>query len=135
MTTYDNVFLVKTSNIFECKNCNYTTSRKYNFQMHNKSIKHKNNCLTTFDNEKLAKTSKKHLCENCNKHFNDRAGLWRHKKKCNNVINIDEKNKKEELMNDKDLIQYLLKENLEFKQLMIEQNKHMIELAKKYRPS
>jgi hypothetical protein len=103
--------------------------------MHNKSIKHKNNCLTTFDNEKLAKTSKKHLCENCNKHFNDRAGLWRHKKKCNNVINIDEKNKKEELMNDKDLIQYLLKENLEFKQLMIEQNKHMIELAKKYRPS
>ena len=28
------------------------------------------------------------------------------------------------------LIQYLLKENTEFKQLMIEQNKHMVELAK-----
>ena len=34
------------------------------------------------------------------------------------------------MMNDKELIQYLLKENSEFKQLMLEQNKQMIQLAK-----
>jgi hypothetical protein len=69
-------------------------------------------------------------CEPCNQKFNDRAGLWRHKKKCNIVENKNDTDKKEEIMNDKELIQYLLKENSEFKQLMIEQNKQMIELAK-----
>jgi hypothetical protein len=33
-------------------------------------------------------------------------------------------------MSDKELIQYLMKENSEFKQLMLEQNKQMIQLAK-----
>ncbi|MCJ7648165.1 MAG: hypothetical protein MUP85_06100 [Candidatus Lokiarchaeota archaeon] len=128
MTTNDNEFLVKTSKNFECKICNYITSRKYNIEIHNDSIKHKNNILTTFDNVCLAKTSKIYSCVNCSKYFNDRAGLWRHKKKCINIshseINDLKSHDKQE-----ELIEYLLKENSEFKQLMLEHNKHMLELA------
>ena len=85
MTTFDNDSLGKLGKISEefcCKNCDYTTSLKYNFKIHLKSIKHKNNETTTNNNELLGKISKKYECENCEKGFNDRAGLWRHNKKC-----------------------------------------------------
>ena len=125
MTTNDNDFLVKISKKFECKICNYITSRKYNIEIHNDSIKHKNNILTTNDNDFLVKISKIYSCVNCSKHFNDRAGLWRHAKKCINISHTE--------INDKqtELVEYLLKENSEFKHLMLEQNKHMLELASK----
>jgi hypothetical protein len=71
-----------------------------------------------------------YTCNDCYKYFKNRSGLWKHKKKCNIIENKNDTDEKEEMMNDKELIQYLLKENSEFKQLMIEQNKHMIELAK-----
>ena len=131
MTTFDNDSLAKISNIFECKICNYSTSRKYNLDLHNNSIKHKNRILTTFDNENIVKVSKKYQCENCIKQFNDRAGLWRHKKKCNIAETKNINNDIDEMMNDKELFKYLLKENSEFKHFMLEQNKQMIELAKK----
>ena len=65
----------------------------------------------------------------CGKQYQHRQGLWRHKKKCSELTNL-----KNELANEEkqqQLVEYLLKENLEFKQLMIEQNKHMMELAQK----
>ena len=124
MTTFDNDFLVKTSKKFICETCDYTTSRKYNLDLHYQSNKHKKLILTTINNEpetKLATHCKQYECQNCDKSFNDRAGLWRHKKTCK---------EKDKPMTDKELIQYLMKENTEFKQLMIEQNKQMFQLAK-----
>jgi hypothetical protein len=132
MTTNDNDSLVKISKHFECKICDYTTSRKFNLELHNSSVKHKNNAFTTNDNEKLvkiSKTSKIYECEICDKKFNDRAGLWRHNKKCSEGL----ANLKNDLANEEkqqQLVEYLLKENSEFKHMMLEQNKHMIELAK-----
>jgi len=67
--------------------------------------------LTTDDN---VKNEKKYICENCEKEYNDRAGLWRHKKKCqetNIEIYKDEPT-------DKELIVMLLKQNSQ----LIEQN-------------
>jgi hypothetical protein len=72
-------------------------------------------------------------CCNCNKEFKNRSGLWKHKQKCENIkepatnIILDTKIKETDA---KELIQYLMKENSEFKQLIIEQNKQMIELSK-----
>ena len=68
------------------------------------------------------------FCSNCDKDFSDRAGLWRHKKKClvnNNVVQLIPT----DVQGQTDLVNYLLKENAEFKQLMMEQNKQMIVLA------
>jgi hypothetical protein len=104
--------------------CHYSTQRKYNFEIHIESIKHKNNALTTNDNAFLVKTSNKFICPCCNKFFNDRAGLWRHKKKCIYVNNdtLEESH----TSTDKNLIimlikqnSELIKENTDFKSMMM----------------
>ena len=123
----------KNAKKFVCDNCDYNTSNKYDYERHLSTTKHKNNGLTT-----ESCVPKKLQCINCDKPFNDRAGLWRHNKKCvliqqsftpqNILVNISD------LQNDQtkqqQLVDYLMKENSEFKQLMLEQNKQMLELAK-----
>ena len=76
MTTNDNEKLVKTSKLFYCEMCDYSTGRHFNLQLHFNSIKHKNNETTT----ELVETSNRYKCVNCNKSHIDRAGLWRHKR-------------------------------------------------------
>jgi hypothetical protein len=82
MTTIDNDFKQILSNNYCCKICDYTTSRKNNYTSHLLSNKHKNNEKTTFDNDFKQQLIKKYQCQICEKNFNDRAGLWRHNKKC-----------------------------------------------------
>jgi len=64
-----------------------------------------------------------YACENCGKKYKSRNGLWYHKKTCI-------KQEKAQL-NDQDLIHVLLKENQEFKQLLMDQSSKMMELATK----
>ncbi len=139
MTTVDNDFLAKNGNNYYCEYCHYTTCKKYNIEIHYESKKHKNNVITTGDNELLAKNiiQKKYSCKNCDKMFKDRAGLWRHNKKCNSSQNNDSdvtdvnNSKSEESLCEKieiyDLVKYLMKENNELKSMMMEQNNKMIE--------
>ena len=130
MTTTDNEFLVEISTNYHCDICDYNTSRKYNLEIHLNSIKHKNRLLTTKNNESLVEISKIYKCQNCSKEFNDRAGLWRHKKKCVEKETEMESNELSEQNDSIELIKYLMKENSEFKQMIIEQNKQMIEMSK-----
>ena len=112
MTTNDNDFLGKISNSFYCNLCDYSTCIKFNYNIHLKSKKHNNNFLTTNDNELLGKTRKKYECDKCEKKFNDRAGLWRHKKKC--ISENDEKCKD----NKDEIINLLLTQNKELMDLL-----------------
>jgi hypothetical protein len=105
-----------------CIICDFKTSKKTDFERHNETIKHKNNVLTTENNETLAKTSKKCICLNCDKEFSDRAGLWRHKKKCNKESVIPDE------ITDKELIIMLIKENIEFKNIIIDQSNMMMKV-------
>jgi hypothetical protein len=119
---------------FNCEMCEFKCSKKGDWTRHIMSGKHKNNMLTTNDTSTL---TKKYECDKCNKNFNDRAGLWRHNKKCiiiqnsgkpqNIIVNIADLQNEDK---QQQLIEYLLKENSEFKQLMIDQNKQLFELAK-----
>jgi hypothetical protein len=85
MTTLDNEKLAKTCTEYYCEPCDYYNVRKSSYLTHLATRKHQK---TTQNNEKLAKTCKKiYNCECCEKVFNDRAGLWRHKKKCNEDSN------------------------------------------------
>jgi len=125
MTTVDNAFLAKTSEPFYCQHCDYSTCRKYNYTLHIESTKHKNNVSNNGNNAFLAKNSKTYICNNCKKTYNDRAGLWRHKKKCgNHDDNMDDKKEMEKnaINSDKNdkLIEYLLNENKEIKELILE---------------
>jgi len=104
-----------------CEICYFNTCKKKNFDIHLQTQKHKNNVLTTDDNEK---NDKKYCCEICEKNFNDRAGLWRHKKKCI-IINKDhDYENSEETGEIKEFMKYLIKENSEFKNLMMEMMKN-----------
>jgi hypothetical protein len=139
MTTLDNEYLAKNGNNYYCECCDYSTCKKYNYVIHFDTKKHKNNVITTGNNDFLAKnsTQKKYSCKKCDKIFNDRAGLWRHNKKCdpqqNTVSDITGINnsKSEESLCEKieiyDLVKYLMKENNELKSIMMEQNNKMIE--------
>ncbi len=94
---------------FYCEKCKYFSNRKYNFNIHLNSIKHKYNISKSENNRILEKNNNQYECLNCNKLFNDRAGIWRHKKKC--IVN----EKKQEEPTDKQIIMLLIKENSELR--------------------
>ena len=129
MTTISNEIMPIECSRFYCKLCDYRTCKKSSFNNHNKSVKHKNNELTTSDNQLMPKLclSTKYLCPNCDKKFNDRSGLWRHNKKCIPIsFNTDEKI--EQKTDKDDLIMMLIKENSDFKSMLIEQQNMMMKV-------
>jgi hypothetical protein len=121
MTPNNNENKPETSHEFYCNNCDYGTSKKSNYDTHCLTLKH---LKTTNNNEIKPKTSQKiYACEFCEKKFNDRAGLWRHNKKCNTTEKILENNISLEVILE------LIKDNKELKQLVIEQSKAMQQIA------
>lgn len=109
MATFDNQNSAKFCSKFYCDLCDYGTSKKSSFTNHNESNKHKNKEDSTTSNENSAKfCSKIYVCDLCKKEFKDRAGIWRHKKKCSQVKN-----------NNEDILLTLIKQNSE---IMKEQN-------------
>jgi len=118
---------------FNCTFCHFSCSKQSNYLVHLLTRKHKKNTigndLAMFSNEKVPKTAEsaqKFECLICNKTYKDGSGLWRHKKKCP-VKKINEENVTPK---DNDVVLLLLKENQEFKQLLIEQNKQNAEMQK-----
>jgi hypothetical protein len=74
-----------------------------------------------FEEKKSQKSQEKNFdCKICNKNYKDYSGLWRHKKKCNNTNIVEEKPFDTNDTNNKELINYLIKENQEFKNLILE---------------
>ena len=114
MTTDDNEKLAKISKHFFCDVCDYNTTRKYNLNIHLQSERHKNNANDNDNNSILAKTSKKYECQNCSKIFNDRAGLWRHNKKCN-----IENSSTTYQITDKELMMAIIKDNSDLKNMIL----------------
>jgi len=103
---------------YSCELCDFKTCKKTNFNLHLQTQKHIRNSSATFSNN-LA-TEKMIKCEKCEKIYNDRTGLWRHKKKCNYEQKTEnEKNEKNENIDfenditDKELIVMLIKQNSE----------------------
>jgi hypothetical protein len=121
---------------FYCKKCDYGTSKKSSYSDHLLSAKHKKSMISNISNGKISKICNKFACKNCNKVYKDNSGLWRHNKKC---IKVEESpdNVIENSENPGDVVRLLLnqnmeliKQNQEFKDLIIEQNNKMIEVAK-----
>lgn len=100
---------------FECSNCNFKCSKPSDWQRHIVTSKHKSRTIL---NEITQKSADAYTCHHCNKIYKARNSLWYHAKKCK------EKNtNNQEIMkydNKDDLIQYLMKENAEMKQLVVD---------------
>ncbi len=117
-----------------CINCDYTCSKLSDLHKHYSTRKHQYGT-----NETQMKQQNSLSCEICNSIFYSRTTLWRHKKICTEVINntivntsspLDQQPKTSSDDMQTSLILELVKQNQEFKQLLIEQNKTIIEVAK-----
>jgi hypothetical protein len=132
MATLSNKKVAKSCKEYICNICDYNTSRKSSYEKHLISRKHlrQSQQLTNGNNwqQKVAKVAKDiiYTCEKCNKEYNNRSGLWRHKKQCNDNLLIS--NIEPKLTTN--IFFELLKQNTEFKELIVEQNNYIIEQNK-----
>ena len=124
---------IKNENKYSCEKCDYFTSKKTDYNRHILTDKHKRNVLST-DINHYSTIKNEFTCENCNKKYKERTGLWRHKNKgkCknDNIIKNDEIHVGQmyNKLHDKDeLIIMLIKENTEFKNMMLGQQNMMME--------
>ena len=115
----------KSSEILSCNCCDYNTSRKSQYDRHMLTPKH----LNTVSRLQMAtnlvpKVPLLFVCNNCNKKYKHHSSLWKHNNKnnCNNLkneVNHTAPNNNNN-NNNNDLIQYLMNENKEFKNLILE---------------
>ena len=106
---------------FYCEICDYNCLKKYNYDRHILTSKHKKQ-QKILNNEKFEQKPK-YTCDKCNKIYKDRAGLWRHNKKCgvaqSNTTQVVVKSMEDE-PTSKELIMILIKENSELKNMMMD---------------
>ena len=113
--------------VFYCEKCCYSSNKKTDFNKHLSTIKHNCSNLTIIENC--------HKCI-CGKKYKHDSSLYRHKKKCKIMIDKTIQSQNEKVVDlienaePKEIIQFLLKENSEFKKMLIEQSNQMIEMAK-----
>jgi hypothetical protein len=116
---------------YYCEKCDYGTSKKSSYDDHISSTKHKK---AIGFNETLPKICSNFVCKNCNKKYKDNSGLWRHKKKCNDgekiSTDIQESPKSDEIQELKEFMKYLMHENSDLKNMMLEQSTMMMEVIK-----
>lgn len=108
---------------YECEFCFITCNKISDWNRHLKTRKHFVNKNGGFSTE----ATNTFICE-CGNVYKERTGLWKHKKKCqNSKINEDQNENhnentttKNDQSNKDNLIEYLIKENAEFKTLIME---------------
>jgi len=106
---------------YSCTNCDYYTQRKNDYEKHKLTTKHQRmtNDDTISDNVATGdEPPYKYKCT-CGNSYKYRQGLFKHKSRCGTI------NKKEINAN---LVMQIIKENQEFKNMLIEQNKRVMEL-------
>jgi len=118
----------KVAKLYNCSSCDYITCKKSSFDKHCLTAKHLKNQKGDIGDSKVAKSCFL-TCSACGKEYNSRNGLWKHKKTCcsdqepvtTNIIPLDM---------SYNLILEIVKQNQEFKELLIEQNELLIEQNK-----
>ena len=119
----------KNAKKYTCENCHYNTSKQFDYMKHLSTLKHKTQLLGDFSCEKVASA---YECD-CGKKYNHASSLWNHKQKCLQLSPTIEvsapKQHHEDDPSQTNLILELVKQNQEFKQLLIEQNRTILEVA------
>ena len=124
---------IKITNKFVCEKCDFECCKNSEMKRHLLTSKHKNR---TFLNEKNTENATPcFVCKNCNKTYKARNSLWYHQNKCEKqqeakTFEILDDNQIDIKSLDMNLIMQLLKQNEEFKNLMVEQNTMLSEAYK-----
>lgn len=107
---------------YDCKLCYYSTSHKSHYDKHLLTKKHKD-LTNPIKNMSKPNTKETYICQKCNKTYKHSSSLSFHKRNC-------EDNKEDSLLY-KDIILHLVKENNEYKELLIEQSRENKQLIQK----
>ncbi len=109
---------------YYCEKCNFTCSKKSDWSRHIQRLKHVKEINGIEKNAQNVVVHETKICEFickiCSKKYNTNSGLWKHNIKCkthNNSL-------------DSNIIIELVKQNTEFKELLVEQNKFIMENIK-----
>jgi hypothetical protein len=115
---------------FNCEICQYSCRKASDLKKHLASLKHIKGTQT--DTMEIAKVAKEIKCQYCAKHYNTNSGLWKHNKICKPVVSIVEPlpEKKPKLYEKENVMEVLIKENQDFKHLILEVVKNNAELQK-----
>jgi hypothetical protein len=107
---------------YNCEFCDFNCCKNSDYIRHINTLKHKR--LTLANNFTPHELTPNFICTNCGNKYKHKSSLCKHIKKCvnNNTNNISPINN--------NIIMSLITQNQEFKELIIEQNKHIIELSK-----
>ena len=118
----------KTKPRFRCENCDYTTSHKGHYLRHIETDKHKSSSNTYTDlpanNLQHSGEDISYHCE-CGKSYTHRQSLWKHRKLCSKNKNDDEN--KSSITNNipMELILEVIKQSKEIQTVLVEQNKEL----------
>ena len=127
---------------FYCKNCDYTTGNKYDYEKHTLTAKHKNK---TNYNDFVAK-NKEYSCK-CGKIYPHRASLYNHKKICSyieiplednlnpilyseSIIITNDNNNIKYSDDNKEIMKLMIKEHEDFKNIILDVFKSNSEFQK-----
>ena len=94
---------------FSCEKCDFICFKKSLYEKHLLTKKHNTTNTTKIQHKKF------HLCE-CGKKYNHRSSLFNHKKVCEYII----KDTKKSSEKSEPIVEYLLKENIEMKKMLID---------------
>jgi hypothetical protein len=118
----------KVAKKYTCNICDYNTYKKSSFIKHNSTVKHNKMIVGDKSDEKVSKSCENnYICNICKNEYKSRNGLWKHKQKC-----VEKKEDPEVFLTN--LVLEVVKSNAElqkqnedFKSLIIEQNKSIID--------
>jgi hypothetical protein len=101
---------------YKCECCDFKSSHKNDYTKHLLTSKHKKiafgNEMEIFGNEKTQKNPENYCCDICSKVYSTNSGLWKHKQSCKTSIAVNN--------NNTELVKYLMKENSELKNMILD---------------
>jgi hypothetical protein len=105
-------FSKKSTPEYHCELCDVTMVSNKDYLRHLSTAKHKRKQSET----EISNISNQHICETCNRHYETRAGLWKHAKKC-----VGEPKETPNQSIPTEMVIELIKQNKELQELLLQE--------------
>ena len=119
---------LKSQQEYNCDTCDYNTSNFKDYKKHLSTAKHQRLIKANEVSQKVPDNKEDHICE-CGKSYRHMSSLCKHKRTCELIVKPIQIQINKEITPE--LIIELINQNKELKQMLVEQNKTIIEFANK----
>ena len=119
---------LKSQQEYNCDTCHYNTTNFKDYKKHLSTAKHQRLIKATEVSKKVPDNKEDHICE-CGKSYRHMSSLCKHKRTCELIVKPIQIQINKEITPE--LIIELINQNKELQQMLIEQNKTIIEFANK----